>query len=124
MIGQLFPLLFVFAVGAFYLHAQSVRGRATEAIGKHCAKIRVMLLDQTVKRSSVWPARDLNGRLGLLWKFDYEVACRFDIHAGNKRYNGSIEIHDQRITRIDFPTIDWPLADSELEAPISDSEPH
>lgn len=115
MIGQLFPLLLVFAVGAFYLHAQAVRGRATEAIGKNCAKLRVMLLDQTVKRTSVWPSRGPQGRLGLSWKFDYEVACRYDIHAGNKRYKGTIELLDQRIVKIDFPTIDWPLADSELE---------
>jgi hypothetical protein len=117
MIGQLFPLLFVFAAGAFYWHAQGVRSRATDAIGKHCVKLQVMLLDQTIKRDYVWPSRGPNGRLGLLWKFDYEVACRYDIHAGNRRYKGTIELFDQRIVRINFPTIDWPLADSELDPP-------
>lgn len=115
MIEQLFPLLFVFAAAAFYWHAQGVRSKATNAIGKHCIKLQVMLLDQTVKRVSVRPGRSPDGRIGLRWIFDYEVACRHDTHAGNKRYKGAIELLDQRIVRIDFPTIDWPLADSELE---------
>lgn len=115
MIGQLFPLLIVFAIGAFYLHAQAVRSKATEAVGKHCVKLGTMLLDQTVKRTSVRPSRGPNGRWDLRWRFDYEVACRHDIHGGNKRYKGSIEIHAQRIVRIDFPAIDWPLADEALE---------
>ena len=89
---EILGILLLGGVGWLWLDSLKAREAAIRAAREACVAEGLMLLDDTVAISSLWPARDEGGRLTLQRAYDFEFS-----DTGNNRLSGSVVLRGHRV---------------------------
>jgi hypothetical protein len=89
---EIIAILVLAAIAALWLDSIKVREAAVHAARVACAAEGFQLLDDTVAIASLKPARDENGRLGLMRAYDFEYS-----DTGDNRLRGSVVLIGRRV---------------------------
>lgn len=114
-LGNLFLLMVAATIAAWLWHAHGLREHALTLVTRHCARLKVELLDGNVafRRYALLPDARGRRRFARLYDFEFTVT-------GEQRLSGHIVLFGRHVGRIEldphpFPT--EPAAQPEL-API------
>ncbi|MFZ2289082.1 MAG: DUF3301 domain-containing protein [Halopseudomonas yangmingensis] len=80
-----------------------LRDRALAQVRQHCNKADVQLLDESIALSRLRIARDAAGRINLVRRYIFEFTV-----TGERRYTGFIELHGNRLLRIELAPHPFP----------------
>lgn len=97
---ELSDLLICVCVAAFLMlwwNAQGVKQTALSATRRHCKKMDVMLLDDSVALRGFWLKRDQSGKLHIWRSYNFEFSS-----TGHERYTGQIILLGLRVESIDL----------------------
>lgn len=89
---EIIGILFLAAVAALWLDSIKVREWAVHAARVACTAEGFQLLDDTVSIAALKPARDADGRLGLLRTYEFEYS-----DTGDNRLKGSVVLIGRRV---------------------------
>lgn len=91
-LADLMLLFAVVMVCLYWLNAQRVKELVLGAAKKHCEKMGVQLLDDSVVLKRLWLRRDSLGNMRLWRSFQFEFSS-----TGDERYSGRVEVLGKRI---------------------------
>lgn len=95
MLFDYFPWLITLPVVAlFWWNALGARTRARRAAMRACKDAQARFIDELAFRR-VWLGRDDGGRLCLMRRYGFEF-----YRDGDRRYGGEIEMHGERVARV------------------------
>lgn len=87
------------------------RDRALSMVRQHCERNDLQLLDESIALSRLRLGRNQQARLGLVRRYAFEFTV-----TGERRYAGWIELHGQRLLRIELAP--HPFPGSAADAPV------
>ena len=95
-LSDLFWLLALGGVGAYFWHAHAVKEIALQIARKRCQELDVQLLDETVALHGLWLRRDA-GRVRWWRSYLFEFTA-----TGDDRYHGSVEMLGRRVIALEL----------------------
>ena len=98
--------VFIAAVVVFYT-AVKVRELALNAALRHCKRLNLQLLDQTVALKAVWFKRDKQGSIRFWRSYKFEFSSM-----GDERYHGLVVMLGRKIDKIELQPYRVPHDDS------------
>lgn len=96
-LSDLFWLLGLATVAAYFWHAHAIRELALGVARKRCRELDVQLLDDTVVLRGLWVRRGEGGRLQWWRSYLFEFTA-----TGDDRYPGSIEMLGRRVIALEL----------------------
>lgn len=96
-LDDIFALLAISIVGSYWWHSKGVKERTLVAVRRHCEKLDLQLLDQSVALRGLWFKRDDAGKLHFWRSYTFDFSSQ-----GDDRYQGRIVLLGSRIVSIEL----------------------
>ncbi len=96
-LGDFFWLLVVVLVIHYWWHSKGVKEIALNATRRHCIKLDLQLLDDSIALRGLWLKRDSLGKPRFWRSYVFEFSSQ-----GDDRYHGRITLLGKRIESIDL----------------------
>lgn len=96
-LSDLFWLLALGAIAAYWWHAHAVRETALQITRRRCRELGVQLLDETVALRGLWLRRGDDGVLHWWRSYLFEFTA-----TGDDRYPGSVEMLGRRAIALEL----------------------
>lgn len=96
-LADLFWLLALAAVAAYWWQAHAVREQALQMARKRCRELEVQLLDDTVALRGLWLRRGDDGAVHWWRSYLFEFTA-----TGDDRYPGSVEMLGRRLVALEL----------------------
>lgn len=94
---NLFGLMVLATAGAWLWHNHGLREKAVERVKRHCAKLDLELLDDTIAFKRIGFVRDANGRRRLARIYDFEFTV-----TGEQRHPGTATQFGSHVVQIEL----------------------
>ncbi len=96
-LSDLFWLFAMSLVGCYWWHSKGVKERALVIVRRHCDKLNLQLLDQSIALRGLWFKRGDDGKLHFWRSYTFDFSSQ-----GDDRYQGRIVFIGQRSVSIDL----------------------
>ena len=113
-LGHVALMLVAGVILAWLWRGLGARDRALAMVRQHCDRSDLQLLDESIALTRLRLGRNQRSRLGLIRRYGFEFTV-----TGERRYPGWIELHGQRLLRIELAPHPFPGApgDSPVDPP-------
>lgn len=96
-LSDLFGLLIISLVGYYWWHSKGVKEQTLKVVSRHCDKLDLQLLDQSIALRGLWFKRDKTGNLRFWRSYTFDFSSQ-----GDDRYQGRIVLIGKQIESVDL----------------------
>ncbi|ARU58961.1 MAG: DUF3301 domain-containing protein [Pseudomonadales bacterium] len=96
-LADLFWVFLLTFIAWYWWKSKEFKELALADLKRHCQRVDVKLLDDTIFLRGIWLKRDSDGRLHVWRRFAFEFAT-----TGESRYSGKVVMLGRKITNIEM----------------------